>query len=49
MPRKIIDGRLVYLSYNNFGRLKSFRILPKIADFGLVEYGNSNKPLRHPI
>lgn len=49
MARKIVDGRSVYVSHNDFGRLKSFRILPKIADFGLAEYGDGNEPLRHPI
>ncbi|KAI9703411.1 MAG: hypothetical protein M1820_005883 [Bogoriella megaspora] len=49
MARKVIDGRSVFLSHNDFGRLKSFRILPKIADFGLSEYGDVNEPLRHPI
>lgn len=49
MPRKIKDGRSVYLSQNDFGPLKSFRVLPKIADFGLAELGDGPELLRHPI
>lgn len=49
MPRKIKDGRLIYLSHNDFGPLKSFRMLPKIADFGLAQSGDSLEPLRYPI
>ena len=45
MPRKIKDGRIIYLSHNNFGPLRSLRVLPKIADFGL----DSLEPLRYPI
>ena len=33
VARKIQDGRSVYQSHNDFGPLKSFLILPKIADF----------------
>jgi serine/threonine protein kinase len=49
MPRKIRDGRFTYLSHNDFGPLKSFRVLPKIADFGLAQPGDSLVPLRYPI
>ncbi len=49
MPRKIKDGRSIYLSHNDFGRLKSLRVLPVIADFGLAELGDGPEPLRHPI
>ncbi|KAI9857138.1 MAG: hypothetical protein M1813_008629 [Trichoglossum hirsutum] len=49
MPRKIKDGRSIYLSYNDFGPPKSFRILPKIADFGLAQSGEGSEPLIHPI
>ncbi|KAF2453046.1 CMGC protein kinase [Lineolata rhizophorae] len=49
MARKITDNRTIYVSRNDFGRLKSFRILPKIADFGLAECGDGCQPLRHPI
>ena len=49
MPRKIKDGRSIYLSHNDFGQMKSFRVLPKIADFGLAQPGDSSEPLRFPI
>ena len=49
MPRKTKDGRLIYLSHNNFGPPKSFRILPKIADFGLAQSGEGSEPLMHPV
>jgi len=49
MPRKIKDGRSIYLSHNDFGPPKSFGILPKIADFGLAQSGSSSEPLIHPI
>ncbi|KAK3177930.1 hypothetical protein OEA41_000062 [Lepraria neglecta] len=48
MPRKVQDGRLVYQSHNDFGPLKSSYVLPKIADFGLAQYGK-NELQRHPI
>lgn len=37
IPRKVKDGRSIYQSRNDFGRLKSLRVLPVIADFGLAE------------
>ncbi|KAG0648290.1 Serine threonine-kinase SRPK [Hyphodiscus hymeniophilus] len=49
MPRKIVNDRNIYLSHNNFGALKSYWILPKIADFGLAHRRDGEKPLRHPI
>ncbi|KAL8861012.1 MAG: hypothetical protein Q9178_002525 [Gyalolechia marmorata] len=49
MPRKIKDGRSIYQSHNDFGRLKSLRVLPIIADFGLAELADGPEPLRHPI
>jgi serine/threonine protein kinase len=49
MPRKIRDGQSIYLSHNDFGPPKSFRILPKIADFGLAQSGEGSEPLMHPI
>ena len=48
MARKIQDGRSVYQSHNDFGSLKSFFILPKIADFGLAQWV-MDKPQRHTI
>lgn len=36
MPRKIVDGYSVPLLQNDFERLKSIRLLPKIAGFGLA-------------
>jgi len=49
MPRKSLSDRNIYLSHNNFGALKSYWMLPKIADFGLAQRGDGEKPLRHPI
>ncbi|KAI9746888.1 MAG: hypothetical protein M4579_007567, partial [Chaenotheca gracillima] len=49
MPRKVKDGRSIYLSHNDFGPPQSFRILPKIADFGLAQSGEGSEPLMHPI
>ncbi len=49
MPRKMRDGRMIYLSHNDFGPRRSFRILPKIADFGLAQSGDGLEPLLHPI
>lgn len=48
MPRKVRDGRSIYQSHNDFGSLKSSFVLPKIADFGLAQYGK-NDFQRHPI
>lgn len=49
MPRKSRDGRSIYQSHNNFGPLRSFYILPKIADFGLAQRGDNPQPKIHPI
>ncbi|CZS91909.1 related to dis1-suppressing protein kinase dsk1 [Rhynchosporium agropyri] len=49
MPRKIRDGRTIYLSHNDFGPPQSFGILPKIADFGLAQSGEGSEPLMHSI
>lgn len=49
MPRKVKDGRSIYLSQNDFGPPRSFGILPKIADFGLAQSGEGPEPLMHPI
>ena len=48
MPRKVQDSRSIYQSHNDFGPLKSSYVLPKIADFGLAQYG-TNELQRHPI
>lgn len=48
MPLKVQDGHTVYLSHNDFGPLRSSFVLPKIADFGLAQYGK-NELQRHPI
>ena len=47
MPRKVQDGRTVYLSHNDFGPLRSLSIIPKLGDYGLAQYGN-NGLNRHP-
>jgi serine/threonine protein kinase len=49
MPRKTVSDRNIYLSHNDFGALKSYWTLPKIADFGLAYRGDGGKPFRHPI
>src|SRR3984885_5225302 len=49
MARKIKDGRVIYRSHNEFGPLKSFGILPKIADFGLAQRINDSRRNIHPI
>jgi hypothetical protein len=48
MPRKTVSDRNIYLSHNDFGALKSYWTLPKIADFGLA-HRDGEKPFRHPI
>lgn len=50
MPRKITNGRTVYLSHNDFGEPRSYYILPKITDFGLAHHQKAPSVLnRHPI
>lgn len=49
MPRKAKDGRIIYLSHNDFGPMKSYVVLPKIADFGLAQRGDGPEFLNHPI
>lgn len=49
MPRKRVGDRNIYLSHNNFGTLKSYWMLPKVADFGLAQQGDGEEPCRHPI
>jgi serine/threonine protein kinase len=49
IPQKIKGDRTIYRSHNDFGRLRSFRILPKIADFGLAECVDGQELHRHPI
>jgi len=49
MPRKIKNDQSIYLSHNDFEPPKSFRILPKIANFSLAQSGEGSKPLIHPI
>ena len=49
MPRKTVGDQNIYLSHNDFGALKSYWMLPKIADFGLAHQGDGEKPLRYPI
>jgi serine/threonine protein kinase len=43
MVRKIVNGRLIYQSHNDFGPLRSLYVLPKIADFGLAQQGDSSQ------
>ncbi|XHG07892.1 hypothetical protein AWENTII_011023 [Aspergillus wentii] len=50
MPRKVHDGRAIYLSHNDFGPLRSYYILPKLTDFGLAHNQKDPSMLnRHPI
>lgn len=49
MARKIKDGRVTYRSHNEFGSLKSFGILLKIADFGLAKRIIDSRRNIHPI
>ncbi len=49
MPRKVQKDRSIYLSQYNFGPLRSFRMLPKLGDFGLAQLVDGCEPLRHPI
>lgn len=49
MARKTANGRSIYQSHNGFGPLRSLYILPKIADFGLAQRGDSSQPHLHPI
>ena len=49
MARKIKGGRVTYRSHNDFGPLKSFGILPKIADFGLAQRITPSRRNIHPI
>ncbi|KAL1858132.1 hypothetical protein VTK73DRAFT_7927 [Phialemonium thermophilum] len=48
VPRKVGAERTVYLSQSEFGQLLSFRMLPKIGDFGLAQV-EWPEPLRYPI
>ena len=48
MHRKVLDGYSVYRSHNDFGLLRAKFVLPKIADFGLAQYGTKGLQ-RHPI
>jgi serine/threonine protein kinase len=53
MPRKLIDGRAVYLCHNDFGDFDGKPALrkmsPKITDFGLAERGDQPGPRINPI
>lgn len=50
MPCKMNDGRTVFLSHNDFGAVRSYRILPRITDFGLAHRQTDPSLLnRHPI
>lgn len=49
MARKFANNRIIYLSHNDFGPLRSLYILPKVADFGLAQRGDSSQLHLHPI
>lgn len=44
-----IDGRLAYRAFNDWGWPQNWKILPKIADFGLAREGDTDKIYRLPI
>lgn len=48
-PRKVRNERSLYLSQYDFGPLRSFRMLPKLGDFGLAHHDDGSEPLRIPI
>lgn len=49
IPGKVRNDRTVYFSQYDLGPLKSFRMLPKLGDFGLSERPRGPELLRHPI
>lgn len=49
MPRKLSNGRSIYESHNDFGDIRGFYILPKIAEFGLEQQRVNHLPMSHPI
>jgi hypothetical protein len=52
MPRKVIGNDTIYLSHNDFGDIQIEHIrnmIPKIADFGLAQRGDGQRPLIHPV
>jgi serine/threonine-protein kinase SRPK3 len=53
MPRKVINGRAVYLCHNDFGEIDDKPALknmyPRITDFGLAQRGDQPGPLIFPI
>ncbi|KAI9713116.1 MAG: hypothetical protein M1820_001101 [Bogoriella megaspora] len=48
-PQKIGELRTMYQSCNDFGELKSLRMMPMIADLGLAQRGHSSKERITPI
>ena len=49
MARKVVNGRPIYQSHNDFGPLRSLYLLPKLADFGLARRGDCSQLHLHPI
>lgn len=49
VPRKIGDSRTIYQSYNDFGELRSLRVMPMIADLGLAQRGHDSQERITPI
>ena len=49
MPSRTRHGRTVYLSHNLFGPMRSFKVVPKITDFGLARRGDFSPMMRQPI
>ena len=49
IPRKVRNDRTIYLSQYDLGPLRSFRMLPKLGDFGLSQRPGGPEPLRYPI
>jgi serine/threonine protein kinase len=48
-PRKIGEFRTVYQSRSDLGELKSFRVMPMIADLGLAQRGHNSQERITPI
>lgn len=48
-PRKIVNGRTIYRSRNDFGSPETIKGKPVLTDFDNATYGNASYDLIHPI
>jgi serine/threonine-protein kinase SRPK3 len=48
-PRKVSAFRSIYQSLNDFGDLRSLRVMPQISDLGLAQRGHSSQERITPI